>query len=201
MSEDDGLVAGADGRPRCFWYPLMPEYHDQEWGRPLRGDTPLFERICLEGFQSGMSWQVILRKRDSFRRAFDGFDIQRVARFTERDVDRLLGDTSIVRNRAKIDSTINNARRAIELIDETGSLSDWLWTFQPPASRRPDVVDLAYYRANTTSTESIALSRELKKRGWTFVGPTTIHALMQATGMVNDHLQGCVCREAVARRD
>ena len=197
MHEDNGLVTGADDRPRCFWYPSMPEYHDHEWGRPVRDDTLLFEKICLEGFQSGMSWQIILRKREHFRAAFKGFDIQRVARFTDRDIERLLGDASIVRNCAKIVSAINNARRAIELIDETGSLTDWLWKFEPPASRRPKLVDLAYYRANTTSPESIALSKELKKRGWTFVGPTTIYALMQATGMVNDHLEGCVCRGEV----
>ena len=197
MHEDNGLVTGADDRPRCFWYPSMPEYHDHEWGRPVRDDTLLFEKICLEGFQSGMSWQIILRKREHFRAVFKGFDIQRVARFTDRDIERLLGDASIVRNRAKIVSAINNARRAIELIDETGSLTDWLWKFEPPASRRPKLVDLAHYRANTTSPESIALSKELKKRGWTFVGPTTIYALMQATGMVNDHLEGCVCRGEV----
>lgn len=197
MHEDNGLVTGADDRPRCFWYPSMPEYHDHEWGRPVRDDTLLFEKICLEGFQSGMSWQIILRKREHFRAAFKGFDIQRVARFTDRDIERLLGDASIVRNCAKIVSAINNARRAIELIDETGSLTDWLWKFEPPASRRPKLVDLAHYRANTTSPESIALSKELKKRGWTFVGPTTIYALMQATGMVNDHLEGCVCRGEV----
>jgi len=197
MHEDNGLVTGADDRPRCFWYPSMPEYHDHEWGRPVRDDTLLFEKICLEGFQSGMSWQIILRKREHFRAAFKGFDIQRVARFTDRDIERLLGDASIVRNRAKIVSAINNARRAIELIDETGSLTDWLWKFEPPASRRPKLVDLAHYRANTTSPESIVLSKELKKRGWTFVGPTTIYALMQATGMVNDHLEGCVCRGEV----
>jgi DNA-3-methyladenine glycosylase I len=197
MHEDKGLVTGADGHPRCFWYPAMPEYHDHEWGRPVRDDTLLFEKICLEGFQSGMSWQIILRKREHFRAAFKGFDMQRVARFTEKDIKRLLDDASIVRNRAKIVSAINNARRALELIDETGSLTDWLWKFEPAASQRAEVVDLAYYRANTTSLESIAMSKELKKRGWTFVGPTTIYALMQATGMVNDHLEGCVCRAEV----
>jgi DNA-3-methyladenine glycosylase I len=197
MHEDEGLVTGADGRPRCFWYPSMPEYHDNEWGRPLRDDTLLFEKICLEGFQSGMSWQIILRKREHFRVAFKGFDIQRVARFTEKDIERLLGDANIVRNRAKIVSAINNARRAIALIEEVGSLTEWVWKFAPAATRRPEVVDLAYYRANTTSPESIAMSKELKKRGWTFVGPTTIYALMQATGMVNDHLDGCVCRSEV----
>jgi DNA-3-methyladenine glycosylase I len=164
-----------------------------------RSITLLFERICLEGFQSGMSWQVILRKREHFRVAFKGFDIQRVARFTEKDIERLLGDANIVRNRAKIVSAINNARRAIDLIDETGSLTEWVWKFAPAAARRPKSVDLAYYRANTTSPESIAMSKELKKRGWTFVGPTTIYALMQATGMVNDHLDGCVCRVEVER--
>ena len=197
MHEDNGLVTGTDDRPRCFWYPSMPEYHDHEWGRPVRDDTLLFEKICLEGFQSGMSWQIILRKREHFRSAFKGFDIQRVARFTEKDIERLLGDASIVRNRAKIVSAINNARRALELIDETGSLTDWLWKFEPSAAQRPKLVDLAHYRTNTTSPESTAMSKELKKRGWTFVGPTTIYALMQATGMVNDHLEGCICRAEV----
>jgi DNA-3-methyladenine glycosylase I len=199
MHEGEGLVTGTDGHPRCFWYPSMPDYHDREWGRPVRDDTLLFEKICLEGFQSGMSWQIILRKREHFRVAFQGFDMQRVAGFTEKDVERLLGDAGIVRNRAKIVSAINNARRAIELIDEAGSLADWLWKFEPVAARRPEIVDLAYYRANTTSPESIAMSKELKKRGWTFVGPTTVYALMQATGMVNDHLDGCVCRAEVER--
>jgi DNA-3-methyladenine glycosylase I len=203
MLEESGLVAGADGRARCFWYPSMPEYHDREWGRPVRDDRLLFEKICLEGFQSGMSWQIILRKRENFRAAFQGFDIHRVAGFTEQDIERLLGDVGIVRNRAKIVSAINNACRALALIEEAGSLSDWLWKFEPPTARRSEIVDLAHYRTHTTSPESTAMSRELKKRGWTFVGPTTIYALMQAVGMVNDHLEGCVCRaevEALARR-
>ena len=190
-----GLVTASDGQRRCAWGVAMPAYHDGEWGRPIADDRLLFEKICLEGFQSGLSWQTILNKRENFRAAFAGFDMARVAAFTEADVDRLMADTGIVRNRAKISSTINNAKRALALIDEVGSLSAWLWTFAPKPEERPEVVDLAYVKANPTVPASVRLSKELKRRGWTFVGPTTLYAFMQSVGFVNDHLAGCACRE------
>ena len=192
-----GLVWDAHGVPRCFWQPSMADYHDHEWGRPVGDDRRLYEKICLEGFQAGMAWITILRKREAFREAFDDFDFERVARYTEQDVDRLMGNPAIVRNRAKIVSTINNARRALAVAEETGSLSGWLWRHEPPAAERPGTVDLDYWNQNPTSAASTALSRALKKRGWTFVGPTTMYAFMQAVGMVNDHMTGCVCRPVV----
>lgn len=198
MSKSDpGLITDEQGVARCFWQPSMPDYHDHEWGRPVADDRRLYEKICLEGFQAGMAWITILRKREAFRAAFDDFDFERVARYTERDVERLMGDAGIVRNRGKIVSAINNAKRARALADETGSLSAWLWSHEPPAQDRPATVDLDYWNGNPTSPASAALSRDLKKRGWTFVGPTTMYAFMQAVGMVNDHMSGCVCRQAV----
>jgi DNA-3-methyladenine glycosylase I len=193
----DGLWKGPDGRRRCAWCaadPAYVTYHDTEWGVPTRDDRALFEKISLEGFQSGLSWLTILRKRDNFRRAFADFDIARVARFDRRDVARLLGDAGIVRHRGKIESTINNARRCADLIDEFGSLADYVWRFQPPAHSRPKKLTLDVLKTMTTSPESIALSKDLRRRGWTFVGPTTMYAFMQAMGVVNDHLHGCACR-------
>ncbi|MEO3761233.1 DNA-3-methyladenine glycosylase I [Mycobacterium sp. B14F4] len=163
---------------------LYRDYHDTEWGRPLRHSGALFERISLEAFQSGLSWLIILRKRDNFRRAFDGFDVERVARYTDRDVDRLMADTGIVRNRAKIDATIANARAAAELDVD---LAELLWSFAPEARPRP--VDMAH--APAVTPESTAMAKELKRRGFRFVGPTTAYALMQATGMVDDHTADC----------
>lgn len=196
---DKGLIVDVQGHAHCFWRDTMPEYHDHEWGRPVGDDVRLFEKICLEGFQSGMAWITILHKRENFRTAFDDFHFRKVATYGEADVERLLGDAGIVRNRAKIVSTINNARRACELVDETGSLAAWLWRFEPRADDRPAVVDLDYWNANTTSHASVELSKALKKRGWTFVGPTTIYAFMQAMGLVNDHLTGCACRAIIER--
>ena len=177
-----------DGRTRCDWAAggsqLLSEYHDQEWGRPLRGSVALFERLTLEAFQSGLSWLIILRKRENFRRAFAGFDIETVANYTERDVTRLLADPGIVRNRAKIEAAVANAR----VVDDLDvDLSDLLWSFAPPARARP--VELADVPSSTP--ESVALSCRLKSLGFRFVGPTTAYALMQATGMVDDHLRGC----------
>ncbi|WP_339532613.1 DNA-3-methyladenine glycosylase I [Pseudomonas mucidolens] len=191
-----------DGATHCSWRQSAPEYahyHDHEWGVPVGDDIQLFEKICLEGFQAGMAWITILRKRDNFRRAFEGFDYQRVARYTEDDIQRLMLDPGIVRNRAKIVSVINNARRACELVADTGSLAAWLWSFEPVDTERPARVDLAYWTANPTSIASIRLSKALKKRGWSYVGPTTMYALMQAMGMVNDHLEGCICRPQIER--
>lgn len=187
----DDTITIADGRARCLWAAREPEttYHDTEWGFPIAGDTALFERVCLEGFQSGLSWRTILIKRENFRAAFAGFDIERVARFTDADVARLLADAGVIRHRGKIEASINNARRAVELIDEQGSLESYLWKYAPAGDHVPGSM--------TTSPESLALSKDLKKRGWRFVGPTTMFALMQATGMVNDHAYGCVIREDV----
>ena len=202
MAGREGLIVGEDGKRRCFWGASTPDYaqyHDREWGRPIADDHRLFEKICLEGFQSGLSWLTILRKRDNFRRAFAGFDFTNVARFAATDVERLLGDAGIVRHRGKIESTVNNARRAIELVDETGSLAAFFWRFEPEPGSRPRRLDWPTLNAMATTAESTALSKALKKRGWSFVGPTTAYAFMQAMGLVNDHLDGCHCRAIVER--
>ncbi|MFN4125010.1 DNA-3-methyladenine glycosylase I [Pannonibacter indicus] len=194
----DGLIEGPDGQHRCKWYGGLEDYrnyHDQEWGWPVTDDHRLFEKICLEGFQSGLSWLTILRKREGFRAAFAGFDFNKVAEFGEEDISRCLADTGIVRHRGKIVSTINNARRAIELKAEFGSLAAYFWRFEPKPEARPLRCDRATLSQITQSAESVALSRDLKKRGWSFVGPTTVYAFMQAMGLVNDHLEGCCCRE------
>jgi DNA-3-methyladenine glycosylase I len=162
-------------------------------------DRRLFEKLCLEGFQSGLSWLTILRKRDGFRRAFADFDFEQVARFGERDVERLLGDTAIVRHRGKIEATVNNARRAIELVEAEGSLAKYVWRFEPDAAARPKRLTWDVLCEMATTEESRALAKDLKKRGWRFVGPTTVYAFMQAMGLVNDHIEGCDARETVAR--
>ena len=195
-----GLTTDATGQTYCTWRTSAAQYlhyHDHEWGMPVADDIQLYEKICLEGFQAGMAWITILRKREQFRAAFEGFDFRRVAQYGEADIARLMQDVGIVRNRAKIVSTINNARRACELVDETGSLARWLWAFEPSEAERPARVDMAYWTGNPTSPASVRLSKALKKRGWTYVGPTTMYALMQAMGMVNDHLEGCVCRPRI----
>jgi DNA-3-methyladenine glycosylase I len=176
-----------DGRPRCSWATtdVYRDYHDQEWGRPLHGGVPLFERMSLEAFQSGLSWLTILRKRENFRRAFAGFDFEMVAQYTDADVARLLADDGIVRNRSKIEATIANARTAADLGPD--DLSELLWSFTPPSRPRP--ADLSQIPSATA--ESAAMARELKRRGFRFVGPTTAYALMQATGMVDDHVRQC----------
>ena len=179
---------------RCWWCgtdPLYVEYHDSEWGKPVTDDRRLFEKVCLEGFQAGLSWLTILRKRENFRRAFANFDVDRVARYTARDVTRLLGDEGIVRHRGKIESTINNAQRAIELREEYGSLSSYFWRWEPDPVTRPRRITREALMGMATSPESTALSKDLRKRGWTFVGPTTIYAFMQAMGLVNDHVDDC----------
>jgi DNA-3-methyladenine glycosylase I len=179
---------------RCWWCgndPLYVRYHDEEWGRPVRDDRRLFEKVCLEGFQAGLSWLTILRKRERFREAFRGFDPDRVARFSSRDVARLLKDEGIVRHRGKIESTINNARRARELREEWGSLADYFWRWQPDKTTRPAAITRDVLMGMATTPESTALSKDLRRRGWTFVGPTTIYAFMQAMGMVNDHVNEC----------
>jgi DNA-3-methyladenine glycosylase I len=195
-----GIVIGEDGLQRCAWQGNLDDYrryHDDEWGRPVLDDRRLFEKICLEGFQSGLSWLTILRKREAFRAAFAGFDFDKVATFDETDIERCLADTGIVRHRGKIVSTINNARRAQELRQEFGSLAGYFWSHEPPAAERPAKVTYEAIVANPTTAASIRVSKDLKKRGWTFVGPTTIYAFMQAMGLVNDHIEGCHCRVAV----
>jgi DNA-3-methyladenine glycosylase I len=199
---EDRLVRGEDGVVRCFWADSAPEYrayHDTEWGFPVADDQRLFEKLCLEGFQSGLSWLTILRKREGFRRAFSGFDFEQVARFGEKDIKRLLTDASIVRHRGKIEATVNNARRAIELVEEEGSLAAFVWRFEPDAGSRPKQLTWDALLELAETPESRALAKELKRRGWRFVGPTTVYAFMQAMGLVNDHLHGCDAREPVER--
>ena len=198
----DGLITGDDGVTRCFWGSGDAEYrryHDEEWGQPVTDDHRLFEKLCLEGFQSGLSWLTILRKREGFRRAFAGFDPQKVARFGEADVERLLQDASIVRHRKKIEAAIGNARCALDLIEEQGSLAAFFWKFEPPAAERPKRVTRPALMKLAKTPTSARLAKELKGRGFRFVGPTTAYAFMQAMGMVNDHLEGCASRERVER--
>ena len=199
------LISGADGRARCWWPGADPgylAYHDREWGRPVADDVRLFEKLCLEGFQAGLSWLTILRKRESFRAAFCGFDIAAVAAFGPDDVERLLGEAGIVRHRGKIASAVNNARRAAELIAEFGSLAAYIWSWAPTAgdavendsaASDPAASDVEWSMPSVTPT-STALARDLKRRGWSFVGPTTVYAFMQSVGLVNDHVPGCFAR-------
>ena len=179
-------MIGPDGIHRCSWCGAAPEfldYHDREWGFPVDDDIRLFEKLCLESFQSGLSWRTILAKRENFRAAFQGFDFERMARFTDKDVQRLLGDAGIVRHRGKIESVVNNAKRYRELVDDHGSLASFVWRYEPEPRKRFELL--------AKTPESTALSKELKKRGWSFVGPTTVYAFMQSMGMVNDHFPGC----------
>lgn len=187
---------------RCWWPgedELYVRYHDEEWGRPVQDDRRLFEKICLEGFQSGLSWITILRKRENFRKAFKDFEPEVVAKFGARDVQRLLNDAGIVRHRGKIESTINNAKRAIELIDEKGSLAAYFWSWEPAAATRPKQLSRDVLVTMPITEQSKALSKDLKKRGWTFVGPTTCYAFMQAMGLVNDHIDECGVRAEIER--
>ncbi len=190
MSGVEGVLLGEDGNSRCWWCGSDAEYiryHDEEWGRPVTEDRLLFEKICLEGFQAGLSWLTILRKRNAFRKGFAKFQIKKVAKFDQADIERLVADAGIVRHRGKIESTINNANRALELIDEFGSLASYIWQYEPHQQKvirtKGDIV--------AQIEESKAMSKDLKKRGWSFVGPTTCYAFMQSMGMVNDHLQDC----------
>ncbi len=201
MKRPRSAVRGADGVTRCWWCagdPLYVAYHDGEWGVPSTDDRHIFEHVCLEGFQAGLSWITILRKRAAFREAFAGFDLEAVARFNSRSVGRLLRNDGIIRHRGKIESAVNNARRALELIEETGSLAAFFWRYEP-AGRRAAVTR---HTIHATSPESVAMSRDLKRKGWTFVGPTTMYAHMQAIGIVNDHVAACASRSPVeaARR-
>lgn len=202
MAKPSNVITGDDGLRRCWWCgndPLYLQYHDQEWGQPIADDRQLFEKVCLEGFQAGLSWITILRKREAFRKAFSNFEFRKVATYTPGKVNRLLANAEIVRHRGKIESTINNAKRAMDIVDRQGSLAEFFWQFEPNRARalrsRGDI--------QATTQESTALSKEMKRLGWTFVGPTTCHAFMQAMGMVNDHLRNCHIWSAVdqARRD
>ena len=193
----DGLSTGADGVTRCWWGDSASEYvpyHDGEWGFPVADDVKLFEKLSLEGFQAGLSWLTILRKREAFRSAFAGFDPARVARFGRRDVERLLADAAIVRNRAKIEAVIGNAGRMLELVEAEGSLAGYVWSFEPEP--RPGKLDRAALRELGSGAPARALARDLKRRGWRFVGPTTVYSFMEAMGLVDDHLDGCDIRPA-----
>jgi DNA-3-methyladenine glycosylase I len=201
MAATGGLRA-ANGVARCWWCGAEPEYvryHDEEWGRPVADDRRLFEKLCLESFQAGLSWWTILRRREAFRRAFDGFEPERVARFDRRRVERLVGDAGIIRHRGKIEAAVGNAQAALEVIRERGSLAALVWGFEPPASERPRRVTRAALSRMATTPSSTALSKELRRRGFRFVGPTTAYAFMQAMGLVNDHLEGCHRRAPVER--
>ena len=185
---------------RCSWADsedIYRDYHDREWGRPVVSDTRLFEKLCLEGFQSGLSWLTILRKRENFRAAFHGFDIDKVAQMGEADIERLLRDAGIVRHRGKIASTINNAGKALEIQVEFGSLATYFWGFEPKPADRPDALTWEVLKTMAETDASRALSKDLRKRGFSFVGPTTCYAFMQAMGLVNDHVEGCFCRAEV----
>lgn len=204
MSTESRVILGEDKIARCWWCGSSSEYvayHDNEWGFPVHDDRRLFEKLTLEGFQSGLSWLTILRKREGFRKAFAGFDFERVARFGDRDVERLLQNAEIVRHRGKILSAINNAKQASKMVDEFGALHSYIWKFEPTAASRPKRI--THDVIVSLTPESTALSKDLKKRGWTFVGPTTVYAFMQAMGLVNDHLEGCAIRKRVteARRN
>jgi DNA-3-methyladenine glycosylase I len=197
---EDGIVVGDDGVARCWWATSAPEYrayHDTEWGFPVADDIRLFEKLSLEGFQAGLSWLTILRKREAFRRAFADFHFERVAQFGTKDVARLLADGEIVRHRGKIEAVINNARRAVELVAEEGSLAHHVWRFEPPT--RKARLDRAALAELAVTAEATALAKDLKRRGWRFVGPTTVYAFMQAMGLVNDHLDGCAAAGEVER--
>lgn len=195
-----GLIEGSDRKLRCWWHDNDPEYlryHDQEWGHPVDNDTQLFEKICLEGFQAGLSWLTILRKRDNFRQAFDGFDYHKISKYKSKDIERLVKDASIVRHRGKIESTINNANKALKMVNEFGSLGAYFWQYEPLKKERPPKFDYKSLTSFTTTDQSTAMSKDLKKRGWSFVGPTTCYAFMQSMGIVNDHIEGCICRKKI----
>jgi DNA-3-methyladenine glycosylase I len=192
---DAGLITGEDGVTRCWWASSAAElgpYHDTEWGFPVSDDVRLFEKLSLEGFQAGLSWLTILRKREAFRAAFRGFDFAQIAGFGEGNVERLMADSEIVRNRAKIEAVINNARRALELVEAEGSLAHYVWRFEPPGRRRK--LNRAELAKLAQTPESEGLAKDLRRRGWRFVGPTTVYAFTQAMGLVNDHLDGCAAR-------
>ena len=199
-SPENGLIEGVDGKIRCAWHGNDPEYlryHDEEWGMPVKDDIRLFEKINLEGFQAGLSWLTILRKRENFRKAFDNFHFKKIAKYTDKDIKRLVQNAGIIRHRGKIESTINNAKQVQKIIDEFGSFAAYIWQFEPEIKTRPKIYDYKTLSKITMSDESKALSKDLKKRGFSFVGPTTCYAFMQSMGMVNDHIEGCCCRDKI----
>jgi len=198
----DGLILGEDGIARCWWHGNDLEYlryHDEEWGIPVDEDRRLFEKISLEGFQAGLSWLTILRKRENFRAEFDNFDVKKIAKYDEAKVESLLQNAGIIRHRGKIEAVINNANRMDELLSEFKSLAHYIWQFETPQDEWPNKFDYKTLTSFTTNTQSVALSKDLKKRGWKFVGPTTCYAFMQSMGMVNDHVEGCHCRDQITR--
>lgn len=200
MASKAGLITGDDGHVRCHWHGNDPEYlryHDEEWGPPVDDDRRLFEKISLEGFQAGLSWLTILRKRDNFRRAFDNFKVNKICQYDESKVDDLLQDAGIIRHRGKIEAVINNAKMMQDLLQEYKSFAHYIWQYETPQSVRPDQCDFETLQKITMNEQSIALSKDLKKRGWKFVGPTTCYAFMQSMGMVNDHVEGCFRREEI----
>ena len=197
-----GLVEDNEGVCRCWWCGDKADYvayHDLEWGVPVSDDRRLFEKICLEGFQSGLSWLTILRKRENFRAAFEGFEFERIAGYGDEDVERLLQNAGIVRHRKKIESAINNAGRAGELVNEFGSLAAYFWQYEPDEAARPERMDYKTAMSLAKTPESMSMSKDLKRRGWSWMGPTTAYAFMQSMGMVNDHLEGCEWRSRVER--
>ncbi|WP_455481685.1 DNA-3-methyladenine glycosylase I [Bartonella sp. B35(2025)] len=194
---DEGLLMGADGKVRCSWAgtdPLYCIYHDYEWGKPIFDDHRLFEKICLESFQAGLSWLTILKKTSHFRQAFDYFDFEKITCYNEEKIKILMLNKSIVRHQGKIQSVVNNAFKAQEIVAEWGSLSRYFWSFQPPKSERFEKINFQTLQNNPVTPSSLRLAKDLKKRGWTFVGPKICYAFMQAIGIVNDHLEGCFCR-------
>jgi DNA-3-methyladenine glycosylase I len=198
--EKPSVITGEDGVTRCFWAGPQEDYtvyHDVEWGNPVDSDTRLFEKICLEGFQSGLSWYTILSKRENFRKAFHGFDIKKVSAMTETDIEEQVQNAGIIRHRGKIKSTINNANRALEMIEEFGSLAKYFWDHEPAEKDRPATITRDTIPGSTDLSTKI--SKDLKKRGWSFVGPTTCYAFMQAMGMVNDHVEGCIHRDRIEK--
>ena len=195
---DPGIFTDSNGRSSCAWCratQVYRQYHDTEWGFPVADERRLFEKICLEGFQAGLSWLTILNKRENFRAGFARFEAEQVAEFNDSEVKRLMGDAGIVRHAGKIASTINNAKRVIELRREYGSLGAYVWQQEPDSASRPARITLETLKTFTTSSASVALSKDLKKRGWSFVGPTTLYAFMQAMGLINDHIEGCASRQ------
>ena len=197
---DNGLLTDTFKITRCAWCGADTDYqryHDTEWGVPIVNDQILFQKICLEGFQAGLSWLTVLRKRDNFRETFDNFDFKKISQYRDKDISRCLANPGIIRHRGKIESTINNAKKAIELVNEFGSLASFFWSFEPGMKNRPEKLTFAVASQITMSTESIALSKALKKRGWTFVGPTICYSFMQAMGIVNDHVLGCSRRDDI----
>lgn len=203
MKHDQGLLVGEDGKTRCWWCgqdPFYQAYHDLEWGQPVHDEVKLFEKICLEGFQSGLSWLTILRKRENFRTAFAGFDVQKIALYGDMEIECLMQDTGIIRNKRKIEATIRNAQAVCKMNEAGESLTDFFWSRIPPQNERPERLTMDSIQKLTQSPTSVRISKDLKERGFSFVGPVTMYAHMQAMGMVNDHLEGCFIRDTLSKK-